>query len=90
MGLSDRYCWRSDKTIPWLKVRGLVSVSRTIREEIGALVSNLDKYQDSAPTAGRWWTDDKSRASDDPPPRLQEMMLPMSRRLNREFCADFP
>ena len=71
MGLSDRYRWRSDKTIRWLKVRGLVSVPRTIREELGALVSNVDKYQDSAPTAGRWWTDDKSRASDDPPPRLQ-------------------
>ena len=71
MGLSDRYRWRSDKTIRWLKVRGLVSVPRTIREELGALVSSMDKYQDSAPTAGRWRTDDKSRASDDPPPQLQ-------------------
>ena len=57
MGLSDRYRWQSDKTIRWLKVRGLVSVPRTIREELGALVSNLDKDWNFAPKAGRWWTD---------------------------------
>ena len=74
MGLSERYRWRSAKTIRWLKLRGLASVPRTIREELGALVYSLDKCQDSAPTTtppGRWRTDDKSRASDDPPPRLQ-------------------
>ena len=93
MGLSDRYRWRSEKTIRWLKGRGLVSVPRAIREELGALVGSIDKGQDSAPPAtplGPWMNDDKSRASDDPPLRLQWLMLPMSRRLNREFCADLP
>ena len=46
MELLDRYRWRSDKTIRWLKVCGLVSVPCKIQEELGALVSNLDKYQD--------------------------------------------
>ena len=74
MCLDENHRWRSADTIAWLRTHGLYSVSNSIKAEIGDLVYNRDR----------------GRASNDPPPGLWWLMLPMSRRLNREFCADVP
>ena len=72
MCLDEAHRWRSKDTIAWLRTHGLYSVPSSIKAEIGDLVYNPAK----------------SRASCDPPPGLFWTMMPMSRRLNREFCAD--
>ena len=54
MCLDDDHRWRSAATIQWLKVHGLFCVPSSIKAEIGNLVYNQDR----------------SRASDDPPPGL--------------------
>ena len=74
MCLDETHRWRSADTIVWLRTHGLHSVPNSIKAEIGDLVYNGAR----------------GRASNDPPLGLWCMMLPMSRRLNREFCADVP
>ena len=69
MCLDETHRWRSADTIAWLRTHGLHSVPNWIKAEIGDLVYNRDR----------------GRASNDPPPGLWWLMLPMSRRLNREL-----
>ena len=40
--LDDDHRWRSEATLAWLRVHGLFSVPRSIKEEIGALVYNRE------------------------------------------------
>ena len=47
MSLDEGRCWRSTKTLQWLRVHGLYSVPRNIKEEIGGLVYNSDRGRSS-------------------------------------------
>ena len=98
MCLHPSHRWKSDDTIAWLRKRGLHSVPTSIKAEIGDLVYNGPKQNNDSTAStsppGRFVYFTGSRASNDPPPGLWNLMpmpvgqignsAPMSRRLNRE------
>ena len=83
---------RRSKTLQWLRVNGLYSVPRNIKEEIGGLIYNSDRGRSSDDMEAF----DTSRAvcqCNVGPPGLgwgPFTPMPMSCRLSREFCADVP
>ena len=75
MCLHPSHRWKSDDTIAWLRKRGLHSVPKSIKAEIGDLVYNGPKQKNddstaSTPPPGRFVYFTGSRASNDPPPGL--------------------
>ena len=42
MSLDNDHRWRSPKTLQWLRVHGLYSVLRNIKEEIGGLATVIE------------------------------------------------